>query len=198
MTRKAYIAKRAAIIKAKLENPDASSRDIERQVGADHSVVCRTLRDAREKGLLMTDKETQDFFTFGAIEAAARSHKKSIDVHAQDLARWEKLFQQELDATPEHALAGGQDDIDAAKVNELERRENKRRKLAADLAEAASKALYARAAIIGTPNQLNQQGATFVMPVTINFTRSSAKPLPPLRSDASEAVIIPEEAERAS
>ena len=191
MPPKPNIAKRKAIIKAKLENPDASSRDIERLVGADHSVVCRTLQEARERGLLMTDKETQDFFTFGVIEKAAKAHAKSIAVHQEDAKRWDELFKQELDATPEHLLAGGSDE-EVKGLSELERRENKRRKLASDLAEATSKALHARSVVVGNVNQLNQAAATFVMPVTINFTRSSAKALPPLRKDAQEATVLPE------
>ena len=190
------IAKRAAVIKAKLENPDASTRIIAHRVGLDQSNVVRTLQDARERGLLMTDQETQDFFTFGVIEKAAKSHAKSIAVHAEDAKRWEELFKQELSATPEHLLSGGQGDKESTKVKELERRENKRRKLAADLAEATSRALHARQVIVGNVNQQNSPSATFVMPVVINFTKSSAKALPPLRQDATEAVLVPETTER--
>ena len=176
------IAKRAAVIKAKLENPDASTRIIAHRVGLDQSNVCRTLQDARERGLLMTDRETQDFFTFGVIEAAAKGHAESIAIHGEDLETWKA----------QHALAKSL----GLGEKELEKVENKRRRLAADLAEATSKALHARSVIVGNVNQLNSTGPTFIMPVVINFTKSSAKALPPLRQDASEAVVVAETAER--
>lgn len=172
------IAKRAAVIKAKLENPDATIRDIEGQTGLSKSAVWQTIQQAREQGLLSTDAETLDFVVRGTVTDFFKNAKRSLAVHDEDFAKWDARLKACVDQ-------------DAEKEAEA-----KRRQIARDAADEARRNIGSRMVLLGNVNQQNSASPTFVMPVTINFTRSTAKPLPPLRENASEAVVVAETAER--
>lgn len=167
-------SKKAAIIAAKLANPDASMRNIAQQVGIDVTGVFRTLHEAREKGLLMTDKQTQDFFTKGVLEDYARYHMRALAVHADDFE----------DAEGRTAEAKGT-------AAELEAREY-RRKMAKELSSMAARGLSARVKVLGEVGAENENAsATFNGPVQIVFNRSDKKPMAPIARESAQGSTQP-------
>lgn len=167
-------SKKAAIIAAKLANPDATVRTIADQTGTSHPAVVRTLHEAREKGLLMTDKQTQDFFTKGVLEDFARYHMRALAVHADDFDHAQGVAEQSKGTAAE---------LEARKY---------RRDMAKELSSMAARGLSARVKVLGEVGAENESAsATFNGPVQIVFNRSDKKPMAPISRESGQGSTQP-------
>lgn len=177
MAPKPNLKKRAAVIKAKLENPDASMENIGERVGLAKSAVWDAIQDARARGLLPTDDETADFFMRGAVEESAKALKRSLAIHAEDLELAEKDV-----AIVSASRPDGLPMLD----NERNARSH-RRNLANDLAAVANRAVRIREVVLGPAAPKDPSaGAVFNAPVQIVFNRSDKRPMAPIARETPQ------------
>lgn len=177
MAPKPNIKKRAAVIKAKLADPDASMATIAERVGLAKASVWEAIADARARGLLPTDDETADFFMRGAVEESAKALKRSLAIHAEDL----ELAQKDVEIVSASR-------VDGAPMETLEHAvRSTRRNLANELAAVANRAVRIREVVLGPAAPKDQSaGATFNAPVQIVFNRSDKRPMAPIARETPQ------------